>query len=534
MPNFLKKIRKKRIGIILGLILLIGIFLRVYNFSDWLVFNPDQARDALLISESLAKTELPLLGPEAGNTRFGLGPIFYWLEYFSAKIFGESPQSLAYPDVFLSILTIPLFFFFSKKYFSPKLSLALTAILSVSFFAVRYSRFAMNTNAIPFWTILFLWGIWGMLDEKNKNKWLYPVLAGAALGVGIQLHALLLIVMPVAGLIVLFILIKRKIFLWRNLVIIFSLCLILNIGQIIFDLKNDGANFRLFLGSLTQKSENNNLLRNLGMNLAYETQAQAHMLSALGDKNDPRFIKIVNRIIKDKEPYATWQTKLWPILGIFFSFIFTLGGCFWLFHFWRQEKETNKKDFLGVLILYSGLMFLVMIPIINEASLRYFIVLLFLPFIFLGLWWQFFQQKFGKSGLVLSVVIFLFLLGTNFYALKERAEDYLAQRTNDVENATLGETRLLTDYILENSAGEKNIYLIGRDFYVIRFYKPLLYLLQKEGANLQRVFSDKEISFGQPLFYIKDGSEKISQTYSDRAVEKFQKFNGIMILKLKN
>ncbi len=97
---------------ILLLIIGSGIFLRTYHFHDWLRFSPDEARDATIINNALnKKNALPLLGPQAGNTKFYLGPLYYQAEYVSALIFGNSPDKLAYPDLFFSIMTIPLLFF---------------------------------------------------------------------------------------------------------------------------------------------------------------------------------------------------------------------------------------------------------------------------------------------------------------------------------------------------------------------------------------------------------------------------------------
>lgn len=119
----------------LALIISVGIFLRTYHFHDWLVFNPDQARDAAVVDNVLSgQTSWIILGPEAGNSHFQLGPWFYHMQVISAKIFGSAPDTMAYPDLLFSVLAIPLFYIFLKKYFSTRMSLALTGLYSMSFF----------------------------------------------------------------------------------------------------------------------------------------------------------------------------------------------------------------------------------------------------------------------------------------------------------------------------------------------------------------------------------------------------------------
>ncbi|MBP7060823.1 MAG: glycosyltransferase family 39 protein, partial [Candidatus Moranbacteria bacterium] len=180
----------------LGGTILLGIFLRTYAFRDWMIFNPDQARDALLVQDMLAGKVWPLLGPQAGNTYFSLGPIFYYFQYASAWLFGSSAERMAYPDLLFSVLAIPLFFVFTRRFFTRPLSLVLTFLFTTSFFVVTYSRFAFNPNAIPFFTLLFFLALLQILDHAPRERFGWAALLGVAMGVGFQLHTILFIAMP--------------------------------------------------------------------------------------------------------------------------------------------------------------------------------------------------------------------------------------------------------------------------------------------------------------------------------------------------
>src|SRR3989344_5909340 len=102
MVKIIKLIKSadKHIWILMAIILL-GVFLRAYNFHDGLRFNADQARDATLASQVIDGGKAwPLLGPKAGGTNFRLGPIFYYFQIISGKVFGNLPDKFAYPDLF--------------------------------------------------------------------------------------------------------------------------------------------------------------------------------------------------------------------------------------------------------------------------------------------------------------------------------------------------------------------------------------------------------------------------------------------------
>ncbi|HHE46031.1 MAG TPA: phospholipid carrier-dependent glycosyltransferase, partial [Candidatus Moranbacteria bacterium] len=258
MEKIINKLKKiSRPVWILILIILLGIFLRAYHFHDWLTFNPDQARDAMLVENVLkGKSSWIMLGPEAGNTHFDLGPWFYHLEILSAKIFGNTPDKLAYPDFIFSILTILLFYILIKRYFSQKISLLLTFFLSISYFMIRYSRFAFNPNSVPFFLLLFFLGSLYLL-EKKKKKWWGAILTGIGIGVGIQLHAILIFTLPtVAGLVFFYLFFKKESLktILKEICLVVLLILITNSGQIIYSFNHGNSNLHRFRKSFIQSA----------------------------------------------------------------------------------------------------------------------------------------------------------------------------------------------------------------------------------------------------------------------------------------
>jgi len=128
---------KANLGILIFLLVVfIGIFFRIYKFEDWMIFKGDSFRDAILISHAYNEgpASLPLLGPKAGGTILRTGPVFYYLEYLSTLFFqSTSAPIFAYPILLFSLLSIPLFYFFSRKFFDRNWSMVLTSLFSVSF-----------------------------------------------------------------------------------------------------------------------------------------------------------------------------------------------------------------------------------------------------------------------------------------------------------------------------------------------------------------------------------------------------------------
>jgi 4-amino-4-deoxy-L-arabinose transferase-like glycosyltransferase len=208
--------KNKKIIFVFLLIFFLGIFLRVYHHRDWLLFHLDQSRDALIVSEAIENgpTHLPLHGPHASSTglkeKIYLGPIFYYFQYFFALVFGYAPNILAWPDLFFSILSICLFYLFTRKYFSVPISLSLMLIFSCSFFLIIYGRFAWNPNATLFFMLLMLLSLANMAEKKTSRSliWWF-LLAAFSMSVLIQLHFITFFLAPFIFL--LFLIWQRKV-----------------------------------------------------------------------------------------------------------------------------------------------------------------------------------------------------------------------------------------------------------------------------------------------------------------------------------
>ena len=136
----IKKTQKQKIGVLL-IIVALGIFLRGYNFRGLQRFDEDEVRDVVIVEQLQQDHNFLIMGPHAGGTIFDLGPAYYYMEYIALIIFGNDPGNLAYPTLLFSVLAIPLLYVFLKKFFTENISLAVTALYGVSFYAIKYARF---------------------------------------------------------------------------------------------------------------------------------------------------------------------------------------------------------------------------------------------------------------------------------------------------------------------------------------------------------------------------------------------------------
>lgn len=524
---------------ILVFIMGVGIFLRTYNFHDWLRFEGDQARDAEMADNVISgKSEWPLLGPHMNHTSFLLGAIYYQFQIISAKIFGHTPESVAFPDLFFSILSIPLLFLLLKRYFSKNLSLAITGLYSVSYFSIKYSRFAWNINSIPFFTILFMLALLEFLLNKEKTRWIWIASLGISLGVGIQLHAILLFLLPTTTFVIFLILMKGKWNsknLWTKWIWILVIILILNYSQLISESKTNFNNSKTLINLMSSQitETGDSKIKNFVEAAVCHVEANIIMISSYGNQDSFDFSyaklfsakagKYLKIISKNKT-----ETSI-----MFLGLIFSVFGYASLFYRFKNEKEKEKKYFLGIILLYSLISFFILMVVGGLLRPRYFIHTLFIPLIFVGFIITCLVKQFPNKKKWILFSIILFFAGINFITIASETKELFEQRRSEARYVVLGEAEMIIDYIKSKSDNQKEISISGSPDYIWEFFNALHYIANKRGISLIQANHRNEFPEEKPIFYI---ARKIkdNSSISGHFIEDFKIIGQVAIYKLEN
>lgn len=352
---------------IFGFAILFAVSLRVWDFSGGMLLKGDQIRDAVMASRSFegGAGELSLLGPRAGGTKLRLGPVFYYFQSASAAIFGSiQPAVLALPNLFFSLLAIGMFFLLLRFYFSKNISMALTALFAFCFLAFEYSRFTWNPNSIPFFVMLFLYAWLRIFSMQEKAKWQWALLLGFAFAVASQLHFTSMVALGVFA--VVFVVFNYKNFWksvgWKNLVIFVAIILIFYMPVILSDILNKGDNLNLFFKSIGSKASDHSALQNINKEFYY-------------------FGKYFFRIAFG---YMGSLKALSYVGGVLLLGGITLNAI--LLH---KEKNLMRRNFLLTILFWTAAFLLLYFPLAYDIDKpRFFLPLIFLPYVYLGFFWQ--------------------------------------------------------------------------------------------------------------------------------------------------
>lgn len=530
-----EKIKSKKFFIIVfASIIFIGIFFRTYNFHDWLYFYPDQARDAMIAEDVVGgKTGWPMLGAIAASTPFKIGPMYYYFQIITAKIFGTGPEKMAYPDLLFGILSIPLLYYFLRRLFGSNISLLMMGLYAISFYAIRYSRFAWNPNPMPFFVLLFLISLIEFLYNKEKTEWKWIIITGITLGVGVQLHTILFLLLPAVAFFTFSYLMIKNPRIWKRILVILAIAVFLNTAQIISETKTNFENTRLLFDLSAGASENGgeNLLKNLAQDVLCNAQANTAIVSSLGDMDECNFFLNIVRINKGVIT-LDYGTAIF-LVGILLSVVFLLAGLTILFYYYKKEKDARKKYLLGLIILYFILSFIILFPVIDGINLRYFIYLIFMPFVLLAFILKFLYEKYSKPGLFMGIVIVLIFVISNFITIKLEAETHFAKTKSTSTYIVLGELEEMADYIISQSFPITEAHLVGtnKSRLIQNYFKPLDYVLNKKSFDLIRASDEEKIIPGTPAFYIGKALDEESLN-DNKEIKNYKNFGQIGIYKI--
>jgi 4-amino-4-deoxy-L-arabinose transferase-like glycosyltransferase len=405
MDKFVKFLKKNWITIGLVIIILGSVFVRVYKFEDWLLFKADQVRDATLAMEAFnnGPGELPLLGPRAAGTYLRLGPVFYYMQYGSAKIFNSlEPHVLAYPDLLFSILAIPLLFYFLKHFFSQRDSLLITLLYSFSYILIQYSRYAWNPNSITFWGLLFIVGLYKTSQEKDKKRaglWLLVVALGYA--IVSQLHFVAFVGYPVVAVLFWVLFFPKKIN-WKYWVGAILIVLFFYAPVILSNLSTGGDYVNQFVYALTAKNES-------------------------GEVN----------LCKDWQKISTSFTNFITSVGHKDSFLSFLGGTILIltgifatvFYSFRDKKN---RRFAYLILVWFAVFILILLKTDNSMKPRFFMPIASIPFIFLGFSYLLIRKIKLKIVNPLALLVIVVILLLNFNGLKTVANYFETQDKDSI------------------------------------------------------------------------------------------------------
>ena len=234
---------------ILLLILLLGLFLRVYGAKAMFMYGHDQDLEGWFIKDIVVNGHLRLIGQETSTQGVFIGPIFYYLLIPFYLIFGMDPIGGVILTTLLGVFGVASFYFVFSKVFNKRTGLVAALIYAASYYTVFNDREVVPTMPVIIWTAWFFYAL--NLILKGKQKLGY-VLSGVLAGLIWHLNVALVLVLPLIP--VAFLFSKKKID-WRAVFWGVSFLFITSIPLILFELRHDFSQTRAIAYALNSNQK---------------------------------------------------------------------------------------------------------------------------------------------------------------------------------------------------------------------------------------------------------------------------------------
>jgi hypothetical protein len=171
-----------------------------------------------------------------------------------------------------------------------------------------------------------------------------------------------------------------------------------------------------------------------------------------------------------------------------------------------------------------------------ELSMRFYLILIFLPFVLLGFWIQLFRKKFSvRYASILLIVAVLPIFSNLFFVQKYFAAlaNYGNMGGGSVDVVILKEAEVFSQFIVNNSNNAPDAYIGGDGKFLFKGYKSIKYLVGRSNIDLK--MADKKSQLPGQYFYVASlkKKDKILNDKSIRVLE-YKDFGSFSMLLVQN
>ena len=202
--------QKSNFKIAIFLLVILGLFLRLYCSFDFYLHSWDEKFHALVAKNLIGHPFKPTLYDNpvlpydytnwtSNHVWLHKQPFTLWSMAFSMWLFGCNEIALRFPSILLSSLSIVLTYSIGKYFFSRKIAFIAAFLFSINGLLIELSSGRIPTDHIDSFFIFFiLMGIYLSVKFSEKKLLILNILAGMSMGIAILCKWLpALIIVPV-------------------------------------------------------------------------------------------------------------------------------------------------------------------------------------------------------------------------------------------------------------------------------------------------------------------------------------------------
>ncbi len=229
--------------LILGVILLIGLFFRTYQIIGRFEFAHDGDLYSWIVKDILVNHHFRLIGQLTSAPGIFVGPLFYYLLTPFFLLTKMDPVGALLPVTIIGLITIFSYYFVLSKLFTKEVGLIAAFLYAVLISTVTSDRWVVPTVTTSLWAI---WYFYTLLNLARGNFFILPLL-GILIGLIWHVHIALiptLVAVPVA------LLISKKIPNRKQILSFIFTLFVTSLPLIIFELRHGFGQTLSLVGNL--------------------------------------------------------------------------------------------------------------------------------------------------------------------------------------------------------------------------------------------------------------------------------------------
>lgn len=224
-------LRKRPHFLVLGIILLLGLFFRTYQLIERADFGHDADLYSWIVKDIVVDGHFRLVGQQTSALGIYIGPLFYYPLIPFYLISNMDPGGVIYFIPILGAVTIISYYFVFSELFKTKIGLIATFIYATSLATINHDRWLVPTITTNLWVIWYFYSIIKITRGDFRTLPLLGILIGLIWHVHIALIPTL-VAIPTA------IMLSRKLPSGKLTLLSLILFLMTSLPFIIFELKH--------------------------------------------------------------------------------------------------------------------------------------------------------------------------------------------------------------------------------------------------------------------------------------------------------
>ncbi|MBN1169250.1 glycosyltransferase family 39 protein [Candidatus Woesebacteria bacterium] len=227
------------------LILIVGLFLRVYKYDELFLYGHDQDLAGWFVRDVVFNRHVRLIGQETSTAGIYIGPLYYYLLIPFYFLTGFDPIGGVILITLLGLFSIWSVYHVLSRVYEKNIGLIASLLYATSYYMVFNDREVVPTMPVITWTVWFFYTLYLVLQGYKKQGYL---LLGVLIALIWHLNFALILLLPLVFLAE-FLSKKKPDFdaMFRGLIVLG----ISSLPLIVFELRHNFQQVRAFITALT-------------------------------------------------------------------------------------------------------------------------------------------------------------------------------------------------------------------------------------------------------------------------------------------